>query len=121
MEKSLPEEDKYEHNSADYPGELPPVAYSTSRSRRKSRIMAGFQRVLLAALLLVLLAYLPSTRTFSLGDDEDTTGAAHDAGDAKIGAVASESSICSRYGGDMLKIGGNAADAVSRVRVDVLW
>lgn len=33
--------------------------------------------------------------------------------DDRLGAVASESSICSGYGVDMLKMGGNAADAVS--------
>jgi gamma-glutamyltranspeptidase/glutathione hydrolase len=33
--------------------------------------------------------------------------------EAKLGAVASESSVCSRYGTEMLQIGGNAADAVS--------
>lgn len=31
----------------------------------------------------------------------------------KLGAVASESSICSGHGTEMLKMGGNAADAVS--------
>lgn len=30
----------------------------------------------------------------------------------KLGAVASESSICSQHGAEMLKMGGNAADAV---------
>ena len=35
-------------------------------------------------------------------------------GDGKLGAVASESAVCSRHGADMLKIGGNAADAVSQ-------
>ena len=34
-------------------------------------------------------------------------------GDANFGAVASESSICSTAGIDMLRKGGNAADAVS--------
>lgn len=33
--------------------------------------------------------------------------------EGKLGAVASESAICSRHGTEMLKIGGNAADAVS--------
>lgn len=33
--------------------------------------------------------------------------------DGKLGAVASESAICSRAGTDMLERGGNAADAVS--------
>lgn len=32
----------------------------------------------------------------------------------KLGAVASESSICSQHGVEMLKMGGNAADAVRR-------
>lgn len=31
----------------------------------------------------------------------------------RLGAVASENSMCSEYGADMLKLGGNAADAVS--------
>jgi hypothetical protein len=34
-------------------------------------------------------------------------------GDDSLGAVASESSICSAAGTEMLKLGGNAADAVS--------
>lgn len=34
-------------------------------------------------------------------------------GPGKLGAVASESSICSGHGTEMLKVGGNAADAVS--------
>jgi gamma-glutamyltranspeptidase / glutathione hydrolase len=33
-------------------------------------------------------------------------------GAAKLGAVASESSICSGFGTEMLEMGGNAADAV---------
>lgn len=32
--------------------------------------------------------------------------------DGRLGAVASENSMCSEYGADMLKMGGNAADAV---------
>jgi hypothetical protein len=35
--------------------------------------------------------------------------------DPKLGAVASESSVCSNIGIDMLKEGGNAADAVSSI------
>ena len=34
-------------------------------------------------------------------------------GDSKLGAVASESKICSQIGIDLLKSGGNSADAVS--------
>lgn len=39
----------------------------------------------------------------------------NDLGPGKLGAVASESSICSRHGTSMLEIGGNAADAVSGI------
>ena len=35
--------------------------------------------------------------------------------DAQLGAVATESSVCSQIGIDVLKDGGNAADAVSPV------
>ena len=37
----------------------------------------------------------------------------HGYGDGKLGAIASESKICSQIGIDLLKSGGNAADAVS--------
>lgn len=37
----------------------------------------------------------------------------HHKQDAKLGAVASESSVCSQIGVDTLEKGGNAADAVS--------
>ncbi len=33
--------------------------------------------------------------------------------DAKLGAVATESEVCTKIGIDVLKEGGNAADAVS--------
>ncbi len=41
-----------------------------------------------------------------------TSPSSHRAKD-KVGAVASESNICSHIGIDVLKLGGNAADAVS--------
>ncbi|KAF4624466.1 hypothetical protein G7Y89_g13705 [Cudoniella acicularis] len=41
-----------------------------------------------------------------------TLAYAHPAHDAKLGAVASESSVCSNIGIDVLKEGGNAADAL---------
>lgn len=43
-----------------------------------------------------------------------TCGSAHNLnnGNDTLGAVASESSICSAAGTEMLKLGGNAADAV---------
>ncbi len=40
--------------------------------------------------------------------------------DTKLGAVASESSVCSKIGIDILKKGGNAADAVSSIYIHSL-
>lgn len=44
-------------------------------------------------------------RSVIRSNDESSLG-------AQLGAVASESDICSRIGVDLLKAGGNAADAV---------
>lgn len=69
------------------------------------------------ATIALLLFYFPSLWNFTLlkpcAPGNPLT--AHANGDAKIGAVASESSLCSAAGIDMLKQGGNAADAVSMV------
>ena len=78
---------------------------------KKSRIAAGL------LVLLVLWRYgLPSSTHFGFSSKEPK----------QLGAVASEHTLCSRYGADMLERGGNAADAVSLfpnlllfVRVDV--
>lgn len=43
----------------------------------------------------------------------------HGLGPGKLGAVASESSICSRHGTDMLEMGGNAADAVRSTKIRI--
>ena len=72
----------------------------------------------LAILSLLLIAiHLPTANTFPLEFSERDTNADHGShgkiGPGKLGAVASESSICSRHGSDILKKGGNAADAVS--------
>lgn len=37
----------------------------------------------------------------------------------KLGAVASVSSVCSHIGVDLIKSGGNAADAVSKKTIDI--
>ncbi|KAJ5247133.1 Glutathione hydrolase proenzyme [Penicillium chermesinum] len=63
---------------------------------------------LLAVVSLVLLiSYLPRGRTspIELGSNEDP-------GPGKRGAVATENSICSQHGIDILTMGGNAADAL---------
>lgn len=73
---------------------------------------------LFAVLSLVLvLVQLPNVYTsplefFDRGlDDRDASH--RGIGPGKLGAVASENSICSRHGTDILEKGGNAADAVS--------
>lgn len=72
----------------------------------------------LAILSLLLIAiHLPSANTspleFSERDTNVGDGSYGEISPGKLGAVASESSICSRHGADILKKGGNAADAVS--------
>ncbi|KAF4765780.1 hypothetical protein HAV15_003567 [Penicillium sp. str.  len=71
----------------------------------------------LAILSLLLIAiHLPSANTSPLEFSERAPNA--DLGShggispGKLGAVASESSVCSRHGSDILKKGGNAADAL---------
>ncbi|KAI2702137.1 transcriptional regulator family: Fungal Specific TF [Penicillium roqueforti] len=71
----------------------------------------------LAILSLLLIAiHLPTANTFPLEFSERDTNAGHGShgkiGPGKLGAVASESSICSRHGSDILEKGGNAADAL---------
>ena len=71
----------------------------------------------LAVLSLLLVAiHLPSANTspleFSERDPNVVIGSHGGIGPGKLGAVASESSICSGHGSDILKMGGNAADAV---------
>jgi hypothetical protein len=51
----------------------------------------------------------PSPFTYSHGHDDEC-----DHSPGQLGAVASESSICSRVATDLLRKGGNAADAVGR-------
>lgn len=53
----------------------------------------------------------PSRGNGSVGAETNPTGD-HVYGDGKLGAVASESSICSGIGKDLLLRGGNAADAL---------
>ncbi|KGO77704.1 Gamma-glutamyltranspeptidase [Penicillium italicum] len=71
----------------------------------------------LAVLSLLLIAiHLPSANTSPLEFSERDPHAGLEShggiGPGKLGAVASESSICSGHGSDILKMGGNAADAL---------
>lgn len=73
-------------------------------------IRLGFLAVLS---LLLIVTHLPRASTSPLEFSERDDGSHGGIAPGKLGAVASESSICSKHGTDMLKMGGNAADAVS--------
>ncbi|KAJ5932525.1 hypothetical protein N7516_007014 [Penicillium verrucosum] len=66
--------------------------------------------------LLLIAIHLPSAKTspleFNERDPNADLGSHGGIGPGKLGAVASENSICSRHGSDILKKGGNAADAL---------
>lgn len=69
------------------------------------------------AAILFLFIFIPVLRPYILSGPWRATSPAvafNEDGDANFGAVASESSICSAAGIDILKKGGNAADAVSK-------
>jgi gamma-glutamyltranspeptidase/glutathione hydrolase len=67
--------------------------------------------------LLLIIAYLPKASTSPLQSSQRDNGSDHEShtrfAPGKLGAVACESAICSQHGADILKMGGNAADAVS--------
>lgn len=68
--------------------------------------------------LILLAVNLPRVSTSPLDDSIASHGPSRAIAPGKLGAVASESSICSRYGVEMLEMGGNAADAVSLLDYD---
>ena len=68
--------------------------------------------------LYLLIAHLPSAHTSPVQVEEH--GQVKKVEHEKLGAVASESSICSNHGAEMLKNGGNAADAVSDISAMML-
>ena len=68
--------------------------------------------------VLFVIFHLSSAKIFILnssinGKGDRKYGGHVDFEPGKLGAVASENAICTRHGTDMLKMGGNAADAVS--------
>ncbi|KAJ5180573.1 gamma-glutamyltranspeptidase [Penicillium capsulatum] len=68
---------------------------------------------LLAIVTLVLwIFYLPSVYASPLELPIQDSKVHRDIAPGKLGAVASESAICSRHGTEMLKMGGNAVDAL---------
>ncbi|OOQ83174.1 gamma-glutamyltranspeptidase [Penicillium brasilianum] len=85
--------------------------------RDESRTMLHSKNFgLLAVLSLILLVIcLPSVSTtpleFSIRDT-DSQDASREIGLGKRGAVATENALCSRHGIEILKMGGNAADAL---------
>ncbi|KAJ5682170.1 Glutathione hydrolase proenzyme [Penicillium macrosclerotiorum] len=73
-------------------------------------------RVFAICALLLLVVHLPnaypSPLGFSMRGSNGHGGTVSEIEPGKLGAVASESSICSNHGVEMLKMGGNAADAL---------
>lgn len=76
----------------------------------------GFRLLAILSLILVVV-HLPSGYTSPLeffDRDVNARGLSPRAVEpGRLGAVASESSLCSQHGTDILQMGGNAADAVS--------
>ncbi|KAJ5757693.1 uncharacterized protein N7511_006387 [Penicillium nucicola] len=65
--------------------------------------------------LLLVVTHLPRafTSPLELSERDSSSDGSHGhIAPGKLGAVASESSICSKHGTDILKMGGNAADAL---------
>lgn len=81
-------------------------------SKKRSRLLTMLSS---AALLVFGSAYLFSCLTGAIPLEHRSTGTESHNGRQRghIGAVASEQSVCSGIGADMLSGGGNAADAVS--------
>ena len=75
-------------------------------------------RALVFALPSILLSQLSSAVPAYLSPEYDASRSFHDPDGNKLGAVASESSICSHIGINTLKEGGNAADSLVAT---VLW
>lgn len=67
---------------------------------------------LLAVLAVLLVAHLPGASPKPVQDRWGRWKTHQHQGNGTLGAVASESAICSRIGTDMLQQGGNAADAL---------
>ncbi|CAG8095505.1 unnamed protein product [Penicillium salamii] len=66
--------------------------------------------------LFLIVTYLPTANTspleFSERESHNGQELRTETAPGKLGAIASESAICSRHGVDILKMGGNAADAL---------
>lgn len=69
-------------------------------------------RALAVALPSLLLSQSAGASPAWISPDYDVSGTPLDPNHDKLGAVASESSICSNIGIDILKKGGNAADSL---------
>lgn len=102
------------------PGEDARLHPSSNRNVWKDIVdMLHSMRLGLLALvsLGLVVVHLPGASTSPLELFDRGTNGRNGFSPGKLGAVASESSICSAHGTEMLKMGGNAADAVSHARV----
>ncbi|EED18749.1 gamma-glutamyltranspeptidase [Talaromyces stipitatus ATCC 10500] len=93
---------------------IPPTSDHKPNSRRSGRVILIVKIAITAtAAVLYLFILFPTLRTYILPKSwRATSNTLNQDGDASLGAVSSESSICSAAGIDMLKMGGNAADAM---------
>ncbi|KAJ5724416.1 hypothetical protein N7493_006144, partial [Penicillium malachiteum] len=72
----------------------------------------GLLSVLLLVIQLRKVIATPKGSLLLNGEDDSQSRLYRNLGPGKVGAVASENALCSQYGIDMLKMGGNAADAL---------
>lgn len=77
---------------------------SVHNSAHSVRLLASWQLTVLTFSYLLLLLFATTAKASSSSSCGE--------GDPKIGAVASESAVCSKIGTQLLKEGGNAADAL---------
>lgn len=91
------------------------------RHDQPPRRRTSFFKALIITSLAVAGLYIYLPRLGFLSPLRRCGSAAHpiNNGDDSLGAVASESSICSVAGTEILKLGGNAADAVSVLEFDI--
>ncbi|GAD96923.1 gamma-glutamyltranspeptidase [Paecilomyces variotii No. 5] len=89
-----------------------PSRYSRTRSWSSMARSLGMALLMVASALILLNNFARASPGFLPKLPGNLQGHGED---AKLGAVASENAICSRYGTDMLEMGGNAADAANRI------
>ncbi|KAE8389768.1 gamma-glutamyltranspeptidase [Aspergillus alliaceus] len=104
-------------NPCNLPGTKSTTVSLNAESERPSTMPRLLRiTVSLASILVLALIHLPdvlsSPVVSSARHDPRRVSSIEHIGEGKLGAVASESAICSRHGTEILEMGGNAADAL---------